>query len=72
MMKFFRYLVLGVGCWLMAACTSVVQNPTKVDELPDIYPDYTGVTIPVGIAPLNFDWATDEIVCLQSCGSPQG
>ena len=64
MMKFFRYLVLGVGCWLMAACTSVVQNPTKVDELPDIYPDYTGVTIPVGIAPLNFDWATDDIDCM--------
>ena len=63
-MKFFRYLVLGVGCWLMAACTSVVQNPTKVDELPDIYPDYTGVTIPVGIAPLNFDWATDDIDCM--------
>ena len=61
MMKCFRYLVLGVGCWLMAACTSVVQNPTKVDELPNIYPDYIGVTIPADIAPLNFNYADDDI-----------
>ena len=63
-MKCFRYWVIGVGCWLMAACTSVVENPTKVDKLPAIYPDYIGVTIPAGIAPLNFNCAADEIDCM--------
>ena len=37
---------------LMAACTG---KTTFVDELPAIYPDYIGVTIPARIAPLNFN-----------------
>ncbi len=41
---------------LLVACRHEVQNPTRVDELPPIYPDYLGVTIPVGIAPMNFDF----------------
>jgi len=32
-----------------------------VDQLPAIYPDYIGVTIPVGIAPLNFNFADESI-----------
>ena len=31
------------------------------NELPNIYPDYVGVTIPVGIAPLNFSMVDDEV-----------
>lgn len=38
----------------MSACSSLPENPQKSDRLPKIVPDYTGVTIPVGIAPLNF------------------
>ncbi|MCR4583103.1 MAG: hypothetical protein K5764_06050 [Prevotella sp.] len=38
----------------MLACTKRVENATHVDSLPAIYPDYVGVTIPAGIAPLNF------------------
>ena len=56
--------MIGVGCWMMVACTSVVQNPTKVDKLPGIYPDYVGVTIPAGIAPLNFNSIDDDIDCM--------
>ena len=37
---------------LLAACTG---KTTFVDELPAIYPDYIGVTIPARIAPLNFN-----------------
>ena len=37
---------------MIAACSG---KTTFVDELPDIYPDYIGVTIPAGIAPLNFN-----------------
>ena len=43
--------------FLLAACTkhpSLPQRFTQVDELPHIYPDYVGVTVPPNIAPLNF------------------
>lgn len=41
----------------MAACSShpgIPENYSQTDELPGIYPDYTNVTIPCNIAPLNF------------------
>lgn len=43
-----------VAC-AMASCAEKPHDITAVDMLPDIYPDYAGVTVPVGIAPLNFD-----------------
>ena len=36
----------------MAACS---RETSFTDTLPDIYPDYIGVTIPAGIAPMNFN-----------------
>ena len=59
MKKFFG--LLAVGCWLLIACTSLPKDVTKVDRLPEIYPDYIGVTIPVGIAPLNFNMTDADI-----------
>ncbi len=47
-----RWLPLLLAAILLAACTG---KTTLVDDLPDIYPDYIGVTIPAGIAPLNFN-----------------
>lgn len=38
----------------MLGCTPSPSNVRDVDELPDIYPDYVGVTVPKNIAPLNF------------------
>lgn len=35
-----------------------------VDEYPQIYPDYIGVTIPVDIAPLNFSMLSDSIALM--------
>ena len=64
-----NYELLKVNCglrnWLLQLCVvamlmacgdhaDVPQNATKVDELPAIYPDYTNVTVPCNIAPLNF------------------
>ena len=46
-----RFILLAAAC-LLAACTG---NTTFVETLPDIYPDYIGVTVPAGIAPLNFN-----------------
>ena len=46
---------------LFASCAHTPVNVRQVPRLPDIYPDYTGVTIPVGIAPLNFAMADDSV-----------
>lgn len=46
--------------WVLAACSTRPENVQKVGELPVIYPDYIGVTIPVGMAPLNFAMADDD------------
>lgn len=46
---------------LLWGCSSVPDHPTKVNSLPTLSPDYVGVTIPVGIAPLNFYIDNDSI-----------
>lgn len=43
------FAVVGI-----TACNSLPENVVKVHCKPKIYPDYTDVTIPVDIAPLNF------------------
>ena len=58
------YWLMGVGCWLMASCASTPEQVSKVNQLPDIYPDYIGVTIPADIAPLNFNLADEDIDCM--------
>ena len=64
-MKKIKYVV---GGWLMAtamlvlnACSSVPENVDKVNQLPHIYPDYIGVTVPAQIAPLNFNMQDDGV-----------
>ena len=52
-----RKLILYIMCVVavsLFSCTPTVENAKKVDRRPSIYPDYLGVTIPAGIAPLNF------------------
>lgn len=44
-----------MAAWWFAACGNPVTSPERVDEWPDIYPDYIGVTIPATIAPMNFN-----------------
>ena len=46
---------------LLWSCSSVPDNPIKVNSLPTLSPDYVGVTVPVGIAPLNFYIDNDSI-----------
>ena len=52
--RFAAAIMTVIGC-LVLGCASGPENPTKVDQLPSVYPDYAGVTIPVEIAPLNFN-----------------
>lgn len=74
-MKKYFYLTLIV---LLTAChrSTVPAEYAKSDQLPEIYPDYIDVTVPVNIAPLTFELMQpasqmvarysidgDEIVC---------
>ncbi len=58
------FCLIGFVGWLFSSCTSKPEYVTKADRLPDIYPDYIGVTIPSDIAPLNFNMVDENIDCV--------
>jgi len=45
---------LGAGCLLAAACLAGSPLESRSAELPRLFPDYIGVTLPPNVAPLNF------------------
>lgn len=47
----YKYIVLLA---MLMSCSDAVQVSDKLNEKPSISPDYTDVTIPANIAPLNF------------------
>ncbi len=49
-----KYAVIVTGLIVLASCSRPGRDFIVTDELPDIFPDYCGVTVPVNIAPLNF------------------
>ncbi|MDF9831429.1 hypothetical protein [Parabacteroides sp. PF5-6] len=54
-----EYLRIGIAALalcLLTACAEQLKDVREVMELPAIYPDYTGVTIPATLAPLNFSY----------------
>ena len=57
-------LYLSLLTLLLVGCHSAPKDVTEKDQLPQIWPDYVGVTIPVGIAPLNFSMADDEVTTI--------
>ena len=57
-------VIILLSMLLLAACNRLPENVQKVDELPAIYPDYVDVTIPEGIAPLNFAMADDDVTTM--------
>ena len=59
-----RYIFNLLVLLVLVGCSSRVENATKVNELPKIYPDYVGVTIPAEIAPLNFSCTDADIDCM--------
>ena len=59
-----RYIFNLLVLLVLVGCSSKVKNATKVNELPKIYPDYVGVTIPAEIAPLNFSCTDADIDCM--------
>ena len=57
-----QFLIL-FSLLLFVACADHPSNPKVVAEAPTIYPDYVDVTVPVGIAPLNFG-VKGDIECM--------
>ena len=63
-----KIYALLLSVLFIAACSDpqVPSDYDKSDRLPDIYPDYTDVTIPVNIAPLHFqltgEWADEDVI----------
>src|SRR5574344_2784363 len=55
---------------LLAACTPHPKDVSKVDVMPPIYPDYTDITVPCNIAPLNFllRGNIDAVEVIAKCG----
>ncbi len=49
---------------LTASCTSRPTDVRPSNSLPDIWPDYIGVTVPADIAPLNFAMADDSVTTI--------
>lgn len=48
-------LIIFLFALLLASCHDTPKNATKVNQQPQIWPDYIGVTIPADIAPMNFN-----------------
>ena len=60
MKHLFLSLCLCVSVFMLS-CSSGPDNPALASQLPEIYPDYVGVTIPADIAPLNFNFSDETI-----------
>ena len=43
-----------IALLITTACTEQIKQAEPINRIPHIYPDYIGVTIPAGIAPLDF------------------
>ncbi len=55
-----RILVTLLSAAIIVACSHDPKDVAKTSEQPKIFPDYVGVTIPEGIAPLNFCMQDDS------------
>ena len=65
-----RWLPILAACLLAASCTG---STSYEDFLPEIYPDYIGVTVPADIAPLNFNLPEEyDRVLVRVTGSKGG
>ena len=69
-----KLILLTVAATLLMACgNEIPEKFWESDKLPEIYPDYTNVTIPVNIAPLTFkiDGKADDMVARLTAGNEE-
>ncbi len=65
MKKLFSCMYILFALSVLWACKGgQPKNAVQVDQLPSIFPDYIGVTVPAGIAPLCFNFQDTGIDCL--------
>lgn len=64
MIHFSKLLILLATALSLASCRHTPTDAIQTDALPTIWPDYIGVTIPVGLAPLNFAMADEEVTAI--------
>ena len=63
-MKKILYILMIIG--LMGCTTETVKDAKQENVLPQIYPDYLNVTIPVNIAPLCFNMADEAALLIDA------
>lgn len=66
-MKAIYNVLVSIVAFTLFACSThptVPTNPVSVDAAPPIFPEYTEVTIPSNIAPLNFKLTGDADECV--------
>ena len=66
------YILAFIVCSSLVGCLSAPDSPPTSNEMPNIVPDYTGVTIPDGIAPLNFGMDSVERIDVVMTGGKGG
>ena len=67
-----RIPIFFIAVILCLGCAPNIRISSKADVLPDIFPYYAGVTVPVNIAPLNFRYqGTETAALLLSSGETQ-
>lgn len=66
-----KLFIIAALSFVVAACSTAEKRTS--DQLPPIFPDYAGVTVPINIAPLNFDAAVaaERVEATISNGSQQ-
>ena len=50
----YKSIFLSLVLFSVVSCNSIPSDYSKVEKAPALYPDYTAITIPSNIAPLNF------------------
>jgi len=67
-----RFIFSILVAALLLSCVNHPHNICLVDKLPPIFPDYIDVTVPSGIAPLNFNVIGAERVYVKVSGRHRG
>ena len=63
-----KLLLIASFAWLLASCSGNIEPSGTLDTLPPMEPDYSFVTVPRNIAPLNFSYTGEEECALQVDG----
>jgi len=72
-MKNLFYILVLLSA-VLTGCQKTVKSPVRINDFPKIYPDYTDVTVPSTIAPLNFRIAEgkQDLIDVVATGKQKG